>query len=421
MDSTSSQTELNADSVMALLANKIQETGLPLDVALAQSYYRLGKIYYDKSDLLAARECFLKTLEISKRNNSDGDFRYKVLGFLIRIASESMQMKEVELYVQESKEILVTLSQSPENINCEFYYNYGMLGAYQHNISQEQAREYFYKSYQKSLKENRPEIQAKALYALAANYFFHNDFPNAIKYLGNLNELLKVIDKKYIRATMFLKFARIYSDMGELNKALNYFDLSQKDFAEKSCWNLYGHILVGKALIHKKKGDYALALNYLQLAKESINPKVFKRLNETITNEINDVSDSSIGMSIDKLNRKIYVQSIGEIDFKHRFVLLEILFLLALKPGVYYTKEDLAQTIWKNEYSPLIHDKLIYTSISRLRKLLEPNEGSADSQRRYIIRGKDGYAYNPQIKVRFHKEVDVESDKYQNIDLTDPV
>ncbi len=421
MDTTSTQNELSADSVMALIASKIPSAELPFDLTLAQSYYRLGKIYYDKSDLLAARECFLKTLEISKRNNNDGDFRYKVLGFLIRIASEVMQNKEVDLYVQESKEILVALSQNPENINCEFYYNYGLLGTHQHNISQEQAREYFYKSYQKSLKENRPEIQAKALYALAANYFFHDDFPNAIKYLDHLKELLKVIDKKYIRATMFLKFARIYSDMGELDKALNYFDLSQKDFAEKSCWNLYGHILLGKALIHKKKGDYALALNYLELAKSSTNTKVFKRLNEQIANEINEVSDSSVGMYIDKLNRKIHVQSIGEIDFKHRFVLLEILFLLALKPGVYYTKEDLAQTIWKNEYSPLIHDKLIYTSISRLRKLLEPEGGAEDAQRRYIIRGKDGYAYNPQIKVRFHKEVDIQTDKYQNIDLTDPV
>ena len=55
-----------------------------------------------------------------------------------------------------------------------------------------------------------------------------------------------------------------------------------------------------------------------------------------------------------------------------------------------------------HEYNPLIHDKLIYTSISRLRKLIEPKK----QKRKYIVRGKDGYALSPKVNVRFHKKTE---------------
>ena len=101
-----------------------------------------------------------------------------------------------------------------------------------------------------------------------------------------------------------------------------------------------------------------------------------------------------------------------------QIVLLEILFLLAKNPGQSYNKEDLAKSIWKDEYNPLIHDKLIYTSISRLRKLIEPK----GANRKYILRGKDGYTFNPRVNARFHKEVDTYSRKViGNVEMNSPV
>ena len=114
----------------------------------------------------------------------------------------------------------------------------------------------------------------------------------------------------------------------------------------------------------------------------------------------------------------IHEKNIGPIDFKHRFVLLEILFLLARNPGNSYNKEDLAKSIWKDEYNPLIHDKLIYTSISRLRKLIEPKGNNC----KYILRGKDGYTFNPRVNARFHKEDDAVQKRFiGNVDINAPV
>jgi len=155
---------------------------------------------------------------------------------------------------------------------------------------------------------------------------------------------------------------------------------------------------------------------------DTIDQKIFKKLVVLIADEIQDVNDSSVDLYLDKTNRKIRERSLGIIDFKHRFVLLEILFLLAKNIGSYFDKDCLAKAIWKDEYNPLIHDKLIYTSVSRLRKIIEPKKSKNETKRKYIIRGKDGYTFNPDVKIRFHQENKISFSKnIANVDLSSPV
>jgi DNA-binding winged helix-turn-helix (wHTH) protein len=94
--------------------------------------------------------------------------------------------------------------------------------------------------------------------------------------------------------------------------------------------------------------------------------------------------------------RKVIIESqIGEVHFERRFVLLEIFYLLAATPGKVFTKEDLVDKIWRESYNPMIHDSKVYTSISRLRKLIEP-----DFKRPvYILNERDGYAFNPAVQL----------------------
>jgi DNA-binding winged helix-turn-helix (wHTH) protein len=165
-------------------------------------------------------------------------------------------------------------------------------------------------------------------------------------------------------------------------------------------------------------GEFSKALILFGIAENSLDEEYFKRLQQLLLMEVDDVNDSSVDLYLDRHNRVIHEKSLGVIDFKHRFVLLEILFLLAQTPGTYYNKDDLAKMIWKDEYNPLIHDKLIYTSISRLRKLIEPK----GIKRQYILRGKDGYTFNPRVNARFHKENEVVKQKnIGNIEISSPV
>jgi len=217
---------------------------------------------------------------------------------------------------------------------------------------------------------------------------------------------------------MHMLYGNIYRDLGKFDESMSHYDMAINLLQQKNCWNLYGYILLGKGIVLKKKGEFNQSLIYFNLAINTISQKNFKRLSNLLMSQVEDVNDSSVDLYLDRHNRVIHEKSIGIIDFKHRFVLLEILFLLAKSPGKHFNKDDLAKMIWKDEYNPLIHDKLIYTSISRLRKLIEPK----GSSRKYILRGKDGYTFNPRVNARFHKEDESGRQKIiGNVEISSPV
>jgi len=385
---------------------------------IGRSFYQLGKLHYDKSDLDAAEENFVKSLKCAETPR-DIFSVFKILGFLIRISSEKLDDEGAKEYITQAESLIEDLTQVLGSLNSEYFYNVGIVKNYGGHF--DEAFENFQFAYKKSKEENEPDILAKTLLALANNCYNRKDYDGALDYLGQLNQLLAIIKKDYLSGAMFLFSAKVYLELEDFDNSLKFFKLANETLQTKKCWNLFGYILLGKGNIYKNMGDFDRALDYFNLAAESIDPTVFKRLSNLLTSEIEDVNDSSVDLYLDRNNRKIKERALGTIDFKHRFVLLEILFLLAKNPGQYFDKEDLAKSIWKDEYNPLIHDKLIYTSVSRLRKLIEPKLARGE-KRKYIIRGKDGYTFNPQAKIRFHMETKSVDDRtIANVELSSPV
>ena len=68
-------------------------------------------------------------------------------------------------------------------------------------------------------------------------------------------------------------------------------------------------------------------------------------------------------------------------------------------------------------------EKIIQEITDNNIKLIEPSkEEKKDSKRKYIVRGKDGYTFNPHAKIRFYMEQ--RSTNYKsigNVDLSSPV
>jgi tetratricopeptide (TPR) repeat protein len=392
---------------------------------LGKSYYLLAKVLYDKSDLIEAEKNFIKALEFTQ-TPVDCYSILKIYGFLIRIASEKLENEKAQLYIQKAKELVNNLSTKLGSLGSEYFYNLGIIENYSGNFSQ--AKENFLMSYKKSKEENEPEILSKCLLALAILYYNGKNYKTAIEYLVQLDELLKIINKTYLRGSMYYYLGKIYIEIEEYELAQKNLQMANKTLQEKKCWNLHGYLLLSKGIVHKKLGEFEKALVYFNYAIDSTDPTHFKRLFTIVRSEIQDVNDESVDIYLDRTNRKIHERTLGTIDFKHRFVLLEILFLLAKNPGAYFDKDKLAKSIWKDEYNPLIHDKLIYTSVSRLRKLIEPkipilnNEAEKTPRRKYILRGKDGYTFNPRVKIRFHSETKYVSEKMiANVEITSPV
>jgi tetratricopeptide (TPR) repeat protein len=381
---------------------------------LGQGFYRLAKVYYDKADLENAEDYFLRALDKTVYPK-DAFAMLKIYGFVIRIYSESLQEREASRFILLAEDLVEKFGKDLGSLGAEYFYNVGMIFTYKGDF--DQALEHFKLSYQKAQTENEPELIAKALYSISNACFQAEKYSEALSYLDQLKQLLNILKKGFLKGSMHMLYGNIYKEMGKYSDATENYDNAISLLQQKNCWNLFGYILLGKGVVLKKMGEFNQALTLFNLGLNSINHD-YGRLRETFKSQVADVNDSSVDLYLDRHNRVIHEKSLGTIDFKHRFVLLEILFLVAKNPGSSFNKEDLAKSIWKDEYNPLIHDKLIYTSISRLRKLIEPKGGN----RKYILRGKDGYTFNPRVNARFHKEDDSNSRRIiGNIDISSPV
>lgn len=380
-----------------------------------QGHYRLAKIYYDKADFEKAEEHFREALT-KMEMPQDAFVIFKIYGFLIRIYSESLNEREANRYIQLSSELLEQTVSSLPSLNAEYFYNVAVLNTYKGDFTE--AQKNFAQAYRKAQTENEPELMAKTLYAKATNAYQMKNFSDALVHLNQLNELLNILKKGYLKGSMHLLWGNVLRELGEYSNSLSQYDQAMKLLHAKRCWNMHNYVLLNKGIALKKMGEFSKALMLFGISQNSLDDVYYKRLQQLILMEVEDVNDSSVDLYLDRHNRVIHEKALGVIDFKHRFVLLEILFLLAQNPGTYYNKEDLAKMIWKDEYNPLIHDKLIYTSISRLRKLIEPK----GIKRQYILRGKDGYTFNPRVNARFHKENEVVKQKnIANIEISSPV
>jgi len=380
-----------------------------------QAYYRLAKVFYDKADFEKAEEYFLQSLERTELPQ-DSFAVFKIYGFLIRIYSEGLNEVEANKCIAKSAEVLEKVVTTLPTLTAEYFYNLGVVATYKGDFPD--AHKNFQQSYRKAQMENEPELMAKSLYALSTNSYNMTQFTDALASLTQLNELLNILKKGYLKGSMHLLWGNTLRELGQHAEAMGHYETALKLLHAKRCWNMHNYVLLNKGAALKKMGEFSKALLLFNLALQSTDDDNFRRLKQLILAEVEDVNDSSVDLYLDRHNRVIHEKSLGVIDFKHRFVLLEILFLLAQTPGTYYNKEDLAKMIWKDEYNPLIHDKLIYTSISRLRKLIEPKNG----KRQYILRGKDGYTFNPRVNARFHRENDyIKEKKIGNIEISSPV
>jgi len=386
---------------------------------LGRSFYLLGKLYYDKADLDQAEVYFLKSLELSEKPR-DTFSLFKIFGFLIRIASEKLENTKATQYIAEAQMLIKEFPILLGSLNAEYFYNLGIVNNYLGEF--ESSKTNFSLALKRAREENEPDLASKCLLALAVNCYTQKEYSQSLEHLESLNDLLRILDKSYLKGAMYLFSAKVYTELGIYEKAIEKFDLANEKLQEKKCWNMYGYMLLGRGIVAKRMGQFALAEAYFKLAINAGDGNVFKRLNSLVSAKLEELNDNTVDLYLDKVNRKVKEREIGLIDFKHRFILLEILFLLAKNAGEYYDKDALAKQIWKDEYNPLIHDKLIYTSVSRLRKLIEP-KNDRNIKRKYIIRGKDGYTFNPLSKIRFcmEQEVSVDDHSIANVEISSPV
>ncbi len=360
--------------------------------------YLWAKTYYDKSDFKVAELLFLESLKYGELPK-DAFSMLKAYGFLIRIASENLDNTKAEMYINCAEHAMDSLTKNMGSLNSEYFYNLGMIKTYRGLFKE--ANDNFTLALKKAEEEKENNIYMKTLLAIATNRYYRKDYNGALELYKKLKSI--VSNRSYLIGNIYLFMGKTYEKLNAFEESLNYLSLANKTFHEKKCWNLYSYILLAKGIVYKRMGNFNQALILFELAKEGADIHSYRSFNKLVDKQISELNTDNVDIFLDRVNRKVKERTLGLIDFKHRFVLLEILFLLAQNAGKFFDKEQLTQLIWKADYNPLIHDKLIYTSVSRLRKLIEPKDNK-NTKRKYIIRDQDGYAFNKEVIYRFFVE-----------------
>ena len=93
---------------------------------LGKAYYRLAKLYYDKADINKAEKYFLNSYHCTEVA-TDYFPMLKILGFLIRIASEKLDNEKAQDYIQKCKILLDKITTLEKPLNSEYFYNMGFI------------------------------------------------------------------------------------------------------------------------------------------------------------------------------------------------------------------------------------------------------------------------------------------------------
>ena len=282
------------------------------------------------------------------------------------------------------------------------------------------------------------EIQSKldlmdCLYAYANHYIEVEDFKKCKKELDNLKILIK--DFLSLKKMVQLEVSKTNNSQEQqyfqkilqlIDREKNYvlrMDLNA-DFmmaiidenprsADCKLWNCYEkassgdndylipYILTQMALNYYNLNELEQSLTFLNLSEKHLDAENFKLLAKKIEQlkrrlddkkeKIKDLYD----IVFDKEERSIFEKQKGCINFKNQFILIDLLKLFISDPGSTYSKKTLVERVWKQSYSPEVHDNKIYVTIKRLRELIEPDINKP----RYIFRNKNGYYLTEQAKI----------------------
>ena len=170
-----------------------------------------------------------------------------------------------------------------------------------------------------------------------------------------------------LNETLFIPYILLYM-------AFNYSFMQEEEQA---------HLFLNLATKIAEKQGMKLFLNYVEEHK-----KAFFEQSASYT--------GAYDLVFNKKEHSLTGEDKGCIQFKNQFILLDLLNFLIEDQGKPHSKEDLAKRIWKEDYSPNVHDNKIYATIKRLRDSIEPSDGGKS---RYIYKNKQGYYLSDKVKI----------------------
>lgn len=356
----------------------------------------IGKLYCDRGDyglalpnLQEAAKSFLE----QKNFNS----YLKTLQHVIRIHAEREEHEKITQIKEHLHDLVI---REGIELSSKIYYVLGLCSSLKGQP--DNAVEYLKKALELGVKANNHEDMCYAILGLSICYRQQKKYEEALKEIYNLNIFLQLLNLPELKAAAANSNARILMDLKKYDQALDILWSAYEEVKNTKQLSVALVILENIGTVLYELGQKDAAKIYLNLAAKSIDPEnnklLLKRIDKYL-NDINQNSNVSSDLVFDLDNHAIIERSLGRIDFKNQFILLDLLKLFISNQGKIFSKEYLVEHVWKQNYDPEVHDNKIYVTIKRLRKMIEPDYDKP----KYIFRAKNGYYLNKSAKVEMNE------------------
>lgn len=352
----------------------------------------IGTLYCDRGDYGLALPNLLEATTgfLAERNFAS---YLKTLQLTLRIHAERGEHDKITQIKEHLHDLLI---REGIELTSKMYYVLGLCSSLK--AQPDNAVEYLKKALELGLKANNQEDMCYAILGLSICYRQQGKYEEALKEIYNLNIFLQVINNTELKIASANANARILMDMKKYENALDVLWMAYEEIKNsKQLYTAIGILInIGTCLFETGQKDAAKI--YFSLAYKSIDPlnnKIYLAMAEKYLKLLNANMSSEIDMVFDLDNHAIVEKSLGKIDFKNQFILLDLLKLFISHQGQIFSKEYLVEQVWKQDYDPEVHDNKIYVTIKRLRKMIEPDYDKP----KYIFRAKNGYYLSKNAKV----------------------
>ena len=352
----------------------------------------VGSLYFDRGDFLIAIQ------KISKASGlffvqRDFDQYLECQNLLLRMYGEMGD----EANILKIKEDIQDLAlREGFELTSKTYYTLGICANYREQY--DLALEHFQRALELGLHSDNKKDMCYAILGVATVYANQGKLTDSLKEIYNLKVFFEVLDLSLLKImTQFLNGKIVYK-LGRYEEAIEVYWECYELLKDNKNIAYMVKVLYRMGLAYRELGDINLARVYLKLACRSVDRVSMRPMYEWIkadleTLGITDEKDYDLILNTD--SHVVTERRKGRVDFKNQFILLDLLHLFMKKPGTAYSKEELVEQVWKQDYNPSVHDNKIYVTIKRLRKMIEPDY----EKPKYVFRGKNGYYLNKSTRV----------------------
>jgi tetratricopeptide (TPR) repeat protein len=358
----------------------------------AVSLLEVGKLYFDRGDFPLASEKFESAADLFLRDH-DGPNYLKCMNYLLRIHAETEQFDHINVIKDKLQDLVISENIEP---NSQTYYTLALCSSYKNQW--ETALDYLHKAFSLAMSADNNTELCLVFTGFAHFYAQLGRFSEALQEVEKLYHFFEVHKIPEARMWGLMNHAEILVEQKEYPRALELLWETYELAHPTKNMHLHISLIHNIGRVYLKSGKPDLARVYLNLAFKSVDQTNYVRLSRRIKEDLGglwDEESKGFDLVFDLENHTLIEHQLGRVEFKNQHILLDLLKLFIKNPGQVYSKEQIAEQLWKQPYNPALHDNKIYVTIQRLRKLIEPDFNHP----KYIHRSRDGYYMSKDAKL----------------------